>query len=203
MKKLIPFFSLAILVACNSKPSETETRTIQSTQTSPTTPDTAGYAEFQQWKAQNELASATAPQTQQSAPAAAPVKTVTVVREVRVPQQAPARKPSTRRPPTTAPEETKSGSTTTNSGGGNDVASNSGSSTTADAPAAGTGETAKDKGWSKSTKGAVIGGAGGAVLGAIINKKNRAAGAVIGGVLGAGVGYGVGKHKDNKTTQQQ
>ncbi len=56
----------------------------------------------------------------------------------------------------------------------------------------------KKKGWSKAAKGAVIGGASGAVLGAVVNKRNRGAGAVIGGVVGAGVGYGVGRSKDKK-----
>lgn len=56
----------------------------------------------------------------------------------------------------------------------------------------------KKKGWSKAAKGAVIGGATGAVAGAIIAKNNRAAGAVIGGAVGAGVGYGVGRSKDKK-----
>jgi Na+-translocating ferredoxin:NAD+ oxidoreductase RnfD subunit len=58
--------------------------------------------------------------------------------------------------------------------------------------------TAKKKGWSKSAKGAVIGGAGGAVVGAVVNKRNRAAGAVVGGVIGAGVGYGIGRAEDKK-----
>jgi hypothetical protein len=57
---------------------------------------------------------------------------------------------------------------------------------------------AKKKGWSKSAKGAVIGGAGGAIVGAVVNKRNRAAGAVIGGVIGAGVGYGIGRGEDKK-----
>ena len=68
---------------------------------------------------------------------------------------------------------------------------------TAPAPAAPAAAPRK-KGWSKAAKGAVIGGATGAVAGAIINKRNRAAGAVIGGVAGAGVGYGIGRSKDKK-----
>jgi len=56
----------------------------------------------------------------------------------------------------------------------------------------------KKKGWSKAAKYAVIGGAGGAVTGAIINKKDRVKGAVIGGVvLGAG-GYIFGRSQDKK-----
>jgi hypothetical protein len=56
----------------------------------------------------------------------------------------------------------------------------------------------KKKGWSAKAKGAVIGTATGAAAGAIINKRNRAAGAVIGGVLGAGAGTGVGAVIDKK-----
>lgn len=65
-------------------------------------------------------------------------------------------------------------------------------------------QTAKEKnGWSSAAKGAVIGGAAGAVTGAVINKKNRAAGAVVGGVAGAGVGYTIGRAKDRKTGRVQ
>lgn len=56
----------------------------------------------------------------------------------------------------------------------------------------------RKKGWSKAAKGAVIGGGSGAVIGAVVNKKNRAAGAVIGGAVGAGAGYGVGRSLDKK-----
>ena len=54
------------------------------------------------------------------------------------------------------------------------------------------------KGWSAKAKGAVIGAGTGAAAGAIINKRNRAAGAVIGGVLGAGAGTGIGAIIDKK-----
>jgi hypothetical protein len=54
------------------------------------------------------------------------------------------------------------------------------------------------KGWSAKAKGAVIGAGAGAIGGAIINKRNRAAGAVIGGVLGAGAGTGIGAIIDHK-----
>lgn len=57
---------------------------------------------------------------------------------------------------------------------------------------------------SKSTQGAVIGGAGGAAAGAAIAKHNRLVGGLIGGALGAGGGYLIGaainkndhEHKD-------
>lgn len=54
------------------------------------------------------------------------------------------------------------------------------------------------KGWSAKAKGAVIGGAGGAIAGAIINGRNRPVGALIGGVLGAGAGTGIGAIIDRK-----
>ena len=56
----------------------------------------------------------------------------------------------------------------------------------------------RKKGVSKSAKYAIIGGTGGAVLGAVINKRNRVAGGVIGGVLGGGLGYGIGRKQDKK-----
>jgi hypothetical protein len=54
------------------------------------------------------------------------------------------------------------------------------------------------KGWSKTAKGAVIGGVVGAGTGAVIDKKHRGAGAVIGGVIGAGTGAVIGHDMDKK-----
>lgn len=199
MKKYLPFLSIALLVvACNSKPDSTSTKSLQSVQQP--VQDTAGLAEFKQWKAQSELASAQ-PQAQQNKTVeAAPTKTI--VREVHV-----VEKPApTHKSPTALQKEPKLTKATektlpatdnsTASGNGSGSAESSGSNT-ANAPATGQ-EAKKKEGWSSSAKGAVIGGVGGAVLGGVINKRNRAAGAVIGGVLGAGVGYGVGKVKDKK-----
>lgn len=200
MKKFLPFLALVFLVACNSKPTETETRTLQSSQAATQVVDTAGLAQFQQWKAQNELA-AVNPTPAAPQPAAEPVKTITIIREVRVPQAQPVRKPvkHSTAPVPTAPVETPESHSTAGAIG--NETSSSESAGTAEAPVAQPAETAQRKGWSKATKGAVIGGVGGAVIGAVINKNNRAAGAVIGGVLGAGVGYGIGKSKDNKVLQ--
>jgi hypothetical protein len=58
------------------------------------------------------------------------------------------------------------------------------------------GETAKKEGISKGAKGAIIGGVGGAIAGAIITKKGK--GAVIGGVIGAAGGYILGRKKDKQ-----
>ncbi len=55
----------------------------------------------------------------------------------------------------------------------------------------------KDGGWSKTAKGTAIGGASGAVIGAIFS-KNKAKGAVIGGVVGAAGGYIFGRNKEKK-----
>jgi hypothetical protein len=58
------------------------------------------------------------------------------------------------------------------------------------------------KGWSKAAKGAVIGGAGGAIVGAAVsNKKGK--GAIIGGVVGAGTGYIIGRSEDKKDGRVQ
>ncbi len=64
---------------------------------------------------------------------------------------------------------------------------------------AGTGATTpevkKKEGISKAAQGAIIGGVGGAVAGAVIsNKKGK--GAIIGGVIGAAGGYILGRKKD-------
>ncbi len=54
------------------------------------------------------------------------------------------------------------------------------------------------KGWSAKAKGALIGAGTGAAAGAIINGRNRGAGAVIGGVIGAAAGTGAGAIIDKK-----
>ena len=55
----------------------------------------------------------------------------------------------------------------------------------------------KKKGWSKGAQGAVIGGATGAVGGAIIS-KHKGTGAAIGAAVGAAGGYIIGHEKDKK-----
>lgn len=57
---------------------------------------------------------------------------------------------------------------------------------------------AERRGISKTAKGAIIGGTGGAVVGAVVNKKDRVAGAVIGGVIGAGAGAVIGRQADKR-----
>ncbi len=50
------------------------------------------------------------------------------------------------------------------------------------------------KGWSKTAKGAVIGGVAGAGTGAVVNKKNRAAGAGVGAAIGHEMDKKDGRH---------
>ncbi|MDQ0592872.1 hypothetical protein QFZ37_001241 [Chryseobacterium ginsenosidimutans] len=63
--------------------------------------------------------------------------------------------------------------------------------------------TTKKKGISEAAKGTVIGAVGGAALGALVNKKNRGAGAVIGGVVGGATGYTLGRAQDRKSGRVQ
>lgn len=77
-------------------------------------------------------------------------------------------------------------SSTANTG----TVSNSSSSTS-------TQSSTKKKGWSKGAQDAVIGGAAGAVGGAIIS-KHKGTGAAIGAAIGAAGGYIIGHDKDKK-----
>jgi hypothetical protein len=61
------------------------------------------------------------------------------------------------------------------------TAANNSHNTAASSGSSGT--SAEKKGWSKTAKGAVVGGVVGAGTGAVVNKKNRVAGAVIGGAI--------------------
>ncbi|MFL5742481.1 MAG: glycine zipper domain-containing protein [Flavisolibacter sp.] len=156
MRRILSIITLAAVMtaSCNTKP-----RTDATTTTVPAQ-DTVGLAQYQQWKAQNELSNEQKMQNQN------------------ITSTAPARTG------TSTVHHSTSRSTV--------YSSNSQSANTAKASSA-------KRGWSHAAKDAVIGGVGGAAAGAIINKKNRGAGAVIGGVIGAAGGYGLGRHKDKKT----
>ena len=84
--------------------------------------------------------------------------------------------------------QSSAGTTTTQAPG-------AGTSTSPDAGTASEPAAKEDKGWKNSTKGAVIGGVGGAIAGAVLSKK-KGKGAIIGGVLGAAGGYILGRKKD-------
>ncbi len=169
MKRFIGMFTIAAFaVACNQAPKAD----VQSANT--TLPDTTGLAQFQAWKAQNELQTMNA--LNQNA-AAAPVNERVVERYY-----------YNNAPRSTARTTSRSSSARSSSSGTRSSGSSGGYSTAS----------TKKKGWSKAAKGAVIGGAAGGAAGAIINKKNRVAGGVIGAVIGAGGGYILGRTMDKK-----
>lgn len=58
------------------------------------------------------------------------------------------------------------------------------------------------KKWSHTAKGAVVGGASGAIIGAVANKKNRLGGGVVGAVVGAATGAGIGAIVDKRERQR-
>ena len=166
MKKLLPISIIAILaavfmIACNRQPQANANGKVL------TYTDTVGLADFQKWKAQNELADPTV-YYKQGNEIASNRPTRTIVKYVPV-------KSSTAH---------RSASRSYSSGSMNSVSQY---------PA----KTLK-KGWSRKAKGAVIGGGGGAILGAVINKNNRLLGGALGGALGAGVGYVIGNELDRK-----
>lgn len=66
----------------------------------------------------------------------------------------------------------------------------------------GTASQPQRKGMSSAAKGAIIGGAAGAIGGVIVDKKDGR-GAIIGGAAGAGAGYLIGRDKDKKTGRVQ
>ena len=74
----------------------------------------------------------------------------------------------------------------------NNASTNNGNATTT--------STRRKRGWSSKAKGAVIGGAAGAIGGAIIS-KHKGTGAIIGGVAGAAGGYIIGNEIDKKNNR--
>lgn len=124
-------------------------------------------------------------------------------------ETAPAAEPSKKSATTSKKSNNSNTNTTSNSGSGETTADNTSGSGTSTAPADGgtaastEGAQEEKKGWSKTAKGAVIGGVTGAAAGAVINKKNRGVGAVIGGVTGAAAGAVIGKQMDKKDGRSQ
>ncbi len=177
-----------VLTACTSNPNASDMEAAAALQQKAAyNTDTAGLSQFQNWKAQNELANVedyNRPDQYATTP----------VQKAKQTYKAPVRKaPVTRAPvQTSSPTSSPAPASTNDDGvsGGNEGVANSESAGEAKAPV--------KKKISKAAKGAVIGGVVGAVGGAIINKDNRVAGAVIGGVIGAGGGYGIGRGMDKK-----
>ena len=190
MKRFLPILSIAVVMAaCNTNADKiAATNPSAAVQPAPINNlDTAGFAEFQNYKAMNELAPMEEP-VQKEQIAAAPVKKSAVT--------------SGRRAPKNVASTPKRVSTSRGSGESNGSSGSTASTGNEGTGAgAGSGEVAQaseKKGWNKAAKGAVIGGVTGAAAGAVINKKNRAVGAVIGGVIGAGGGYVLGRGMDKK-----
>jgi hypothetical protein len=190
MKKFIPILGLAVaMVACNTQPDKITELTAASTpvlQAPVVNPDTVGLAQYQAWKAQNELAPV--------APEVKPVQYAAVSQSSHTAKKtssAPVRKPKA----VSRPAETKTA--TPQAGSGTEVSNDQRTGVSTGAGES-TAKVEEKKGWSKGAKGAVIGAAGGAVAGAVLNKNNRAVGAVIGGVIGAGGGYVIGRQMDKK-----
>jgi len=191
MKKFLPILSITVLMAaCNSTPENiagTAAAPIVQPMQAPA-PDTSGLAEYQAWKAQNELNSEQPVYETEHPRAAAPVAHHSKPRQV---QRTTASQPALPAPV----EASKPSAPVASSGSSVDTAATGGAATS---ESTGTAKAEEKKGWSKSAKGAVIGGVVGAGAGAVINKKNPVMGAVIGGVIGAGGGYVLGRKMDKK-----
>lgn len=191
MKKFLPLIGFSLFaVACNQSPKVASETTAVPVPVPASTVDTTGLAAYHAWKAQHELVEEAAPyvQTVSSTPTH---RTSSPARKV---SRTPVRK-STPRPAATPSPATESN---TGSGQSNDDVAANGTGGTGTSASSGEAKAEEKKGMSKATKGAIIGGAGGAVAGAVLNKKNRVAGAVIGGVIGAGGGYVIGRQMDKK-----
>ncbi|MCF3107840.1 YMGG-like glycine zipper-containing protein [Niabella sp. CC-SYL272] len=175
MKRMMPFAVIAMMilvVACRNTKKEDSAGAIP-------VQDTLGLAEYQKWKMENEVRNRL--QQEQQLENAAPAATS---RSSAVSSHRSSRSSSSR------------GTTYRSGGGGGDY--NSGSSgTVAQAP-----EPQRRKGMSHTAKGAIVGAASGAIIGAVANRKNRLGGGVVGGVIGAATGAGVGAIVDKKERQR-
>ena len=195
MKKILTFFAAATIFAACSSNDELDT------QKDVVITDTSGM-----YKSNYSTdVSAVAEDKEEVAPVA-PTKVIRETRVVYVDRTPKARKQTIREasplitePVSTLPQvntgtantETKAGESTAGTASTGTGDGGMGTSTPTAEPVK------KKEGWNNSTKGAVIGGASGAVLGAIISKK-KGKGAIIGGVIGAAGGYILGRKKDKK-----
>lgn len=170
------FIAIALLPACGTKKQDVQTNAVP-------TPDTTGLAEYNKWKMENEIREQIKLEQQQTTVEPVPV--------------------ATRRASSLSRSSSRSKQA---NGRENSVASNAGAASVEtvgnrDASATKTQKpapTPKKKGMSHTAKGAIVGAASGAVIGAIANKKDRVGGGVVGGVVGAATGAGVGVIVDKK-----
>ncbi len=87
--------------------------------------------------------------------------------------------------------------TTTSAGTATHATSSNSSSSTSSSES--TNSAKAKQGWSKTAKGAVIGGVVGAGTGVIVDKKHRVTGGIVGGAVGAGAGAIIGNQLDKKS----
>jgi hypothetical protein len=217
MKKTILSIAIAgIFAACNSQ------RPVEQIVSKPVTDDTAGLAQFKEWKEKSTVMNAegvseetenisTTPVEENTQPATTiiyrnePAKERSVAKVAR-----PSRQSRTRESVHTPKNNSETNPVT--SGNGTDTqptastqpATGNGTSTSngdIGSPSADTLKANKKEGWSKAAKGTAVGAGSGAVLGAIIS-KNKGKGAVIGGIVGAAGGYVIGRKQDKKEGRQ-
>lgn len=211
MKKTILSIAIAAIFASCGTDKTTEQATAAQTIT---TADTAGYAQFKQWKERQDLIGSEETQqsfttegiTESEPVVEAKPAPVIIYRDAPVKQQRVAKvsRPATRSI-AKAPAPARSGSKRESYGRGTtgtEASSGSGTTVSNEGDVAVNEPTelpqpAKKEGWSKAAKGTAIGGASGAVIGAVLS-KNKTKGAVIGGIVGAAGGYIFGRSKDKK-----
>lgn len=186
MRKILMICATAsIFVACNTKSDLETKKDVVVTDTSA------------MYKSNGSTDTAT---TVVAPPAAAPApvtttkiihdtRTVYVDRTPRAPRQT-VRQAAPTRTTTTTTQTSGTGTNTQSSGTGT-----TGTTGTTPAPT----PVPEKKGWSNAAKDATIGGAAGAIGGAIISKK-KGKGAIIGGAAGAIGGYILGRKKDRADT---
>ncbi|MFZ1530169.1 MAG: YMGG-like glycine zipper-containing protein [Ferruginibacter sp.] len=184
MKKILLSVSIvAILAACSSKQPASETNTQL------LLPPQNAY----QNNAMTDTAAAAQPAAEPKVAAQAPR---IIEKQTIIYRDAPRKK--TQKPVLeAAPQETPPVASTNTppapaDNGDNGSAENGSGDGSADAETT----TKKKEGISKAAKGAIIGGVGGAVAGAVIGKNGK--GAVIGAVVGAAGGYILGRKQDKK-----
>jgi len=222
-KTILSIVIAATFAACSSNTKQAEESTAQQQFSSN---DTAGLAEYQNWKQQKEqlqpidmqgvgdiVESNTVPPVASAAPVQAKTQTRVIYRD----RPAKAQRTVTYKQPEVKYEEPdytvtkptgQSREAVSRNGSGVGSGSGEGTSGVGAGTDVGVGSgpavvstpapvPAKKEGWSKAAKGTAIGAASGAVLGAVLS-KNKGMGAVIGGVVGGAGGYIIGRAKDKK-----
>lgn len=220
-KSILSIAIVALLASCSNEKSTDETRITSTVENV----DTIGLSDYKEWKQKQELQSTqqtyTSPgvndvvevPTEKPAPVViyreAPARRTQVARSPKPTRQKVYKTPveqadnrsvaSTPPPPISRSEREPYGresGTESNPGNGTTPSNDGNGDVAVNTPAPSEVPEKKD-GWSKAAKGTAVGGASGAVIGAVIS-KNKTKGAVIGGIVGAAGGYIFGRNKDKK-----